>query len=71
MKEILELAGELANKMATISLHFEVGPDPKGERRLLEQWQEVHRQVAITHRELSKLVDLLEQSDAWTIGRIK
>ena len=71
MKVILDLAGELANQMANVSLHLEAGPDPKGEGRLLQQWREAHHSVAVAHSELSKLVDLLEESDAWTIARIK
>ncbi len=69
MQEILELAGELAHKMATISLHMTVSPDPKGERRLLEQWNACHQAVAVTHKELSLLADLVAASTCWVVHK--
>ena len=71
MKVILDLAEGLANQMATISLHVVAGPDPKGEGRLLEQWRETHRQVAIAHHALRTLADMLAASDCHTITRIR
>ena len=62
LKEVLDLAGELANKMATISIHVEVGPDPRGETKLLEQWRAAHQAVAVAHNELSRLADKLAAS---------
>lgn len=67
LQEILRLAGALADKMATISIRVDVGPDPRGERELIEQWRAAHQAVAVAHNELTRLADKLAASTSYVV----
>lgn len=65
--EILALAGELANKMASISIRLEVGPDLETTNELLERWRAAHQSVEFARVDLDKLADVLARSTSYVV----